>query len=302
MVMNVSLSKYSKMANVYQIITGRIAGMLEEGTVPWKKPWKGSQFTPKNLVSGKEYRGLNIFMLASAGFENPYWLTYKQSASRGGQVKKGEHGWPCIFWKPVQGRDKETGEKKNFPLLRYYTVFNVEQTEGFDYPKVEIPNLDFTPIEQCESLVEKMQSPPGIEHGGGQAFYRPPADLVGMPKQERFNGEEEYYSTLFHELTHSTGHESRLNRKEVAKRTYFGSSDYSREELVAEMGAAFLCGHTGIENKILGNSAAYISSWLGKLKDDKTLVVRAGAQAQKASDYVLGKELVVAGTEGNDGG
>lgn len=296
----------SSMSKVYQIITERIISLLEKGTVPWHKPWKGSENSPRNLVSSKPYRGVNVFVLQSAGYDAPYWLTFKQAKDRGGAVKKGQHGSPVVYWKWLeaskgnqdgeahddeeaqhsQSRGARRKQQRGYPL--YYTVFNVEQTEGVLYPKIETSTSNpFTPVELCERVVEGYHSPPTIEKTHPRAFYRPPADLVGMPKPEGFDRAEDFYSTLFHELTHSTGHASRLGRPGIMERTVFGDSDYSKEELIAEMGAAFLSGHCGIEQKLLENSAAYIDSWLSNLREDSRLVVHAAAQGQKAADYIL---------------
>ena len=202
---------------------------------------------------------------------------------------------PVVFWKWLEREQEntETGQTEtvNIPLLRYYNVFNVEQCEGI--PADKIPPLkearDFHPIDEAERTVQDMQQRPIIQHQAVQAYYRPSADVVNMPAAELFQSSEEYYSTLFHEMTHATGHESRLGRLDSDRLAAFGSRDYSQEELVAEMGAAFLCGHCQIENQTIDNSAAYIQGWLRKLKNDKRLVVIAAAQAQKAADFILGE-------------
>lgn len=284
------------MAGVYEIITERIIKLLEEGTVPWKMPWRVG--SPKNLVSGKPYRGLNSLILASAPYEQPWWVTFKQAHGKGGHVRKGEHGWPCVYWN-LFAKVNEEGKRERIPIIRYYTLFNVEQTEGVEYPPM--PEREFSPIEACVKVVEGMPNPPEIKQGGNQAFYRPPADLVGIPKPERFDSPESFYSTLFHELTHSTGHTRRLNREEVMKRNAFGSQDYSKEELVAEMGSAFLCGHCAIEPAVMESSASYIGSWLKKLRDDKKLVITAASRGQKACDYILDKSEDGSGEEATPG-
>ncbi len=280
------------MATPYDVITDRIMTQLEAGTVPWRKPWSAGGF-PRNLVSRREYRGVNVFLLSCAPYESPYWLTYRQAQELGGHVRKGEHGWPIVFWKWLE-REDEDGEAKRVPLLRYYTGFNLTQCEGIPAEKVpattKTPPLDFQPIAACEAVVQAMPSPPRLQHGFGQAAYSPPDDTVKMPSPERFTSAEHYYATLFHELTHSTGHKSRLARPGIADSVAaFGSPVYSREELVAEMGAAFLCGRTGIDTApVTENHAAYVAGWLRALKADSKLVVMAAAQAQKAADFILG--------------
>lgn len=278
------------MASVYEVITDRIVALLEKGTVPWHRPWGGSDHHPKNLVSGREYRGINVFLLSSAGYESSWWLSYKQAMDRGGNVKKDEKGCPCVFWNWFEKKDEQSDEVQKIPFLRYYTVFNAMQCEGIEYPELEERLNKFSLLEVCERVVMGMPNPPRIEHGGDRALYQPTSDTVRMPSSESFESPESYYGVLFHELTHSTGHESRLARPGIVENIVFGSRTYSREELIAEMGAAFLCGHTGIENKVIDNSASYIASWLDRLRNDTRLVVHAAGQAQKAADYILNRK------------
>lgn len=274
--------------NAYQVITDRIMELLEEGVAPWHKPWKGGG-EAMNLVSKRGYRGINRFLLNAASYASPYWLTFNQAKTQGGAIKKGEKSTPVVFWKLLEKEDQKTGEKKEVPVLRYYRVFNLEQTEGIEGPPAEdADEKEFTPMERCEKLVAAMPNPPKLQHLRQAAWYRPSQDLVNMPKPESFVSSEEYYSTLFHELAHATGHESRLKRPTLTDMAPFGSTNYSKEELVAEMTAAFLCGATGIANATIDNSAAYLNGWLKKLKKDNMLVVQAAAQAQKAADYIQG--------------
>ena len=255
----------------YHTITRRVIELLEQGVVPWHKPWSGGQAGhPKNLTSGKGYRGVNVFLLHCMGYESPWWITYKQAKDRGGHVRKGEKGSPVVFWKWLDKaeRDPDTGEvrDKRVPMLRQYTVFNVDQCEGIDAPALpDVPIHDFNPIEQAETIVQAMPKRPDIRHTEPRAYYSAARDFVNLPQPERFAQPAEYYSTLFHELTHATGHDSRLGRLTDQKQAAFGSGSYSREELVAEMGAAFLCGESGIVQDTIDNSAAYISNWLKRL-------------------------------------
>jgi len=282
--------------NVYQIITERVVKLLEAGVIPWKKPWDSTLGAPRNFATKKLYRGINVFLLSNHSFKSPYWMTFLQIAGMGGSVKAGAKATPVIFWKLLkQGAaatsvnadgDEQVGGD-TIPLLRYYNVFNVEQTNGITVP--EEPTRIFNPIEECEQIVSAMPNRPTIQHNGNKAFYSPPKDFVNMPAQEAFNSPEEYYCALFHELTHSTGHESRLKRSGITDCHHFGETDYSKEELVAEIGAAFLCGTAGIENRTIDNSAAYIASWLKCLENDNKLVVHAAAQAQRATDFILGQ-------------
>lgn len=275
--------------DVYQIVTDRVISLLEAGTVPWRKPWAGGEYQfPMNLASGKAYRGVNVWLLSCAGFGSPYWVSFKQARDRGGNVRKGEKSSLAVFWKRLDVDDKVTGERKFVPLLRYYNVFNVEQCDGLAYPKPEAKPDTFNPIAAAESIVEAMPARPEITHGEPRAYYRRDVDRVNMPAKQSFDVEAEYYSTLFHELIHSTGHESRLARL-ANESTNFGSSTYAKEELLAEMGASYLSASAGILHRTVDNSAAYVASWLRRLRDDRKLVVNAAAAAQRAADFILGK-------------
>jgi len=287
-----------ELATVYEIITERILEKLEAGTVPWHKPWSAAGGSPRNLVSGKEYSGINIFLLGCQGFTSPYWLTFKQAKTLGGSVIKGQRATPVIFWKWVErsSEDPETGETETqkIPLVRYFSVFNTEQCDGISHARLEAEQDEpapFNPIESAERIVADYPEAPSIfQDGRSAAYYRPTTDSVHMPKQETFDSEAAYYLTLLHEAVHSTGHESRLARPGVSNSTRYGSHEYSLEELCAEMGAAFLAAEAGIDTDgLMDNSAAYVASWLKALRNDKKLVVFAGAQAQKAVDHVLSR-------------
>jgi len=281
--------------NVYEIVTTRILAALEKGTVPWQRPW--TTHPPANLLTKKPYRGINVLVLRCAGFRSPWWLTYRQVQILGGHVRRGEHGSPVCFWKwvektPEDQEDDDDGEperlKFGIPLLRYYTVFNVEQCRGISrhLPPPKVSTVE--PIAAAERIVDGMPRPPRIRHRTLQAAYHPSLDLVTIPGIEDFTEPEAYYSTLFHELAHSTGHHSRLNRPTVTDACPFGSTNYSKEELIAEMAAAFLCAHAGIENHTIDNSSSYIANWHTRLSNDRKLLVQAASAAQKAADYILG--------------
>lgn len=270
----------------YERITGRITALLLQGTVPWHKPWKATTSWPRNGVSQKPYRGINVFLLLTMSYESPFWLTFRQALQLGGCVRKGEKSCPVVFWKPLKIKDKASGEEKQIPLLRLYHVFNVAQCDGLkDAP----PAIDEIVAAKPAEIVTAMPQPPAIKHGMTSAFYLPQEDCVGMPLRERFENENGYFATLYHELVHSTGHEKRLNRSTLAENNGFGSDPYCKEELIAEMGAAFLCGQAGIVERTIDSSAAYIQNWLQRLKQDKSLIVQAAAQAQKAVDFILGR-------------
>ena len=278
----------NKKTNAYQVITDRIIELLEQGTVPWHKPWQ-TFGEAMNIISKKPYRGINQFLLNCSEYDSPYWLTFNQAKKLGGSVCKGQKSTPVVFWKWFEVEDPDTGEKSEKPFLRYYRVFNLEQTEGIEAPAAsQEPTRQFSPIETCERIVRAIPNPPRIVHKKQAAWYSPSKDLVNMPKQNTFTSDEEYYSTLFHELTHASGHQSRLNRKTITEKAAFGSKTYAQEELVAEMGAAMLCGAAGIENRTIDNSAAYLQGWLKRLRQDNRLIVVAASQAQKAADYMRG--------------
>jgi antirestriction protein ArdC len=278
-----------KRASVYEQITERIIGLLTQGTIPWRKPWQIQTGLPRNLVSKKPYRGINVFLLHAMGYESPYWLTYRQALELGGNVRKGEKSCPVVFWKQLAIENKETGEDETIPLLRFYHVFNIDQCEGLRDLSASAETPAPLPSKPA-AIVENMPQPPAIRHGMRSAFYSPAEDVVGLPMRERFEHEQNYFSTLYHELVHSTGHASRLNRTTVTESAGFGSNPYCREELIAEMGASFLCGQAGIAERTIENSAAYIQRWLEQLRSDKKLLVQAAAQAQKAVDFILGTE------------
>ena len=288
------------MKSVYEIITDRIIAELEKETVPWKKKWKASGF-PKNLVSKREYRGVNTMILSMTSYSSPYFATIKQVNQLGGRVRKGEKGFPIIFWKYQEAKESlevvfasqedTVDEPRSAPILRYYTVFNVEQCQGLNGAIPEEVTISFDPIDECEKVVSGYTNRPEIKHMNGVACYKPLMDSLLMPKPESFETPENYYGTLFHELVHSTGHEKRLGREEIKTLSVYGDHKYSREELIAEIGASFLCNRTHIDiAHVFDNQVSYIGSWLKVLKDDKRMIVYASAKAQKAVDYILKNE------------
>lgn len=270
--------------NVYEIITDRILDALRGGVVPWRRPWSSS--LPKNLVSGREYRGVNVLLLQSTPFLSPYWLTFRQAKTLGGSVKRGVRGCPIVYWNVRE--NEEDGRKRERAFLRHFTVFNLEQCEGIEAP-APIERPAFNPIERCEEVLSAYQDPPLIHHGGSQAFYLPSQDRIQLPARGAFDRTEEYYSTMFHELVHSSGAAHRLARKGVVDGARFASHAYSKEELVAEIGAAFLCAHTGIAPQTFDNSHAYISFWMSALIGDSRMVIEASSHAAKAVDLIRGK-------------
>ena len=277
--------------SISQIVNEKIVEALKKGVIPWRKPWRQAG-VPSNFISKKAYRGINVFLLAMQGFASPYWLSFKQCAGLGGQVRKGEKATLVIYWKILER--KEAGRAgdgasviKKIPLLRYYQVFNVEQCEGLKIPEAVEGKLEFEPVELAEAVRDGYMDAPDYQERENSAYYSPARDLVNLPKKENFKSVPAYYATLFHELVHSTGHGDRLNREGFIDGASFGSDKYSKEELVAEFGASFLCGLCGIESE-LENSASYISGWMQKIAENEKWLVTSATQAQKAVEYMLG--------------
>lgn len=279
----------------YEVVTQRVIEAIENTkSIPWRRPWgahSGNVTLPCNLTSNKPYRGINIFLLSMMGYQSPFWLTFKQAKSLGGSVKRGEKGCPVIFWSVIEKKNSKTNEIEKIPFIRHTSVFNVEQCDGIEIRELsEIATATINPIEECEAIVAGYVNPPVIIHRQQQAFYSPSSDLVNMPKLEAFESAEEYYSTLFHELVHSTAHTSRLNRKLGKGLNFFGSESYSKEELIAEMGSSFLCAMAGIESKTLDNSVAYLQGWVSALREKPKMLIEAASQAQRACDLILGNQ------------
>lgn len=266
---------------VYEMVTNKIIEKLNEGTIPWRKPFE--EGTAVNWVTQKEYRGINRLLL-----DGGEYATFNQITKAGGKIKKGSKSHLVVFWKMLKIENEETEEEEKIPVLRYYRVFKVgEQTEGIKTKRKE-NDKQHNPIEEAETLIRNYEDKPLITSKNEGAYYQPDIDIVNVPKKNYFHNVHEYYSTMFHELVHSTGHQKRLSRTGVTNFDGFGSERYSKEELVAEIGASMLCGIAGIEHKTIDNSASYIQSWLQALENDKTLIVKASQQAQKSSDYIQG--------------
>lgn len=295
--------------DIYAEVTARIVAELEAGRVPWRRPWAiiAADGEPHNLVSGKPYRGWNFWSLLleaeQRGYASSAWLTFKQALDKGGSVRKGEKGTRILFWKAskYKAKDGETGEEttRRGLLLRYYTVFNVAQCDGLELP-TRAPRPEVPPLDAGEAILNGYAPRgPRIEYGGNVACYRPVADAVSLPRREQFKSPAAFYATAFHELGHSTGHHTRLDRDGIQNVAPFGSPTYSKEELVAEFCSAFLLAVAGIPNE-LENSAAYLRGWLDALQNDKRLLIHGAAQAHHAADYVLGRKAPGADAEGGE--
>lgn len=279
--------------SVYEMVTDRIIEQLENNIIPWQKPWTGVRSGAFNRISKKPYSLLNQMLLK---FDGEY-ATFKQWQDLGGHVRKGEKSEIVCFWKiqPVE-EEQEDGTKvvKQIPLLRYYNVFHISQVEGVE-PLQEEELHDIEPIEKAESILHDYWTKENIkvEHkAGNRAYYSPTFDMICLPLFEQFTSANEYYSTAYHESIHSTMKEDRCNRAEdrKGKNVAFGSEDYSKEELVAEIGSATILNIIGIETKSsFTNSAAYIQNWLSVLRNDVKFIVSASSKAEKAVKYILGE-------------
>lgn len=271
--------KWESRMTVYEIVTEKILESLRNGVAPWKKPWNGAG--ARNWETQRSYSGINVFLL-----EPGEYATFNQIQKAGGRIKPGEKGHLVVFWKLLEKKGSEVGDDDRadrVPLLRYYRVWEISQCEGL---KNRAKVTEHAPIPEAETVVSGFKNAPRIVSSGA-AWYRPEEDKVGRPDLGHFKEAAEYYCTLFHELVHSTGHPSRLGRF-VSGVAAFGSERYSKEELVAEMGAAMLCGHCGLAPATIENSAAYVGNWLAVLKNDPKMVVQAAAKAQAAANHILG--------------
>jgi antirestriction protein ArdC len=278
--------KQTEKKDVCQMVTERIIQQLEMGVIPWKQPWSGNE--PRNLVTMRPYRGINLLLLTSLGYARNYFLTFNQVKFLGGMVRKGEKSHLIVFWKRVTTEDKQTGEKSIKPFLRYYLVFNVEQCDNIPPEKIPVVvSLRHHPVEACEDIVINMPLRPIIQDTDQEAYYMPSTDIVNVPNMKYFEDIESYYAVLFHELIHSTGHQSRLNRKEIVENPKYGSEFYSLEELTAEIGSCYLYTKAGITPLKMQNQVSYIKHWLDVLENDMRFIVYAAVQAQKASDFIL---------------
>lgn len=282
------------MRDLYQTVTDRIVAALETGTAPWAKPYSQAKFgaMPCNAVTNRPYSGINVllyFISKAESFSSPRFLTFKQAKDAGGFVKKGQKGFPLYFFKPMV--KEEDGEEKKFAILREYTVFNVDQCENLPDHIRFGRKVDVTPKNQEQRNADadafiKATGASFKERKGMEPMYVPSIDKVLMPSWEEFHGSIQFYDVAFHELSHWTGHESRLNRN---LNNRFGTKAYAAEELIAQLSAAFLDAEFGFD--CVDTSASYIASWIELLKEDKRAIFKAASEAQKAADYLRGKAL-----------
>lgn len=271
--------------DVFAIVNTLIIQQLEQDVIPWKQTWRNLG-PPRNLITGRPYRGINHLLLGFLNYASNEFLTFRQVKDLGGSVKKGEKAHLIVFWHWPEKAIEEKEEERRKPILRYYFVFN--RTQCNNLPSVdEVPVTINDPIEVCEEIIARIPKGPEIVHRENEAYYNVTEDFINMPRLEMFFSSEEYYACLFHEEIHATGHINRLNRKEIVEPNVFASESYSIEELTAEIGACYLTSYAGIMPQGVMNHVAYIQCWLKRLKEDKRFIVYAAAHAQKAADYLL---------------
>ena len=298
--------------DVYKMAADAVLAAMERGTIPWRMPWtQGPGAIPRNLTTGRAYRGINVFLLAMAGYESPFWLTFKQAKERGGMVRKGEKSTTAVLWKQTKKRLRtpaeiaeakadghrvqhdEQGAYVVLVLARAFPLFNVAQVDGLtDVPEVDkVDDVKWSPEQAADQIASGYEDGPSVAEGGSSASYAQVRDHVQMPDRGRFTEATDWHATLFHELAHSTGHADRLNRPDLTGGHKFGTKGYAREELTAEMAAAMLCTVAGITTAPLTERhAAYVENWRHAIGEDPKLVVIAAQRAQKACDRILGED------------
>ncbi|GJM16898.1 MAG: DNA primase [Thermodesulfobacteriota bacterium] len=288
--------------DLYQEVTNKMIALLENGVAPWRCTWNQYGLA-RNFATGHVYTGINYFLMNLTPHPIPYFMSFKQVKAKGGKIRKGAKAEAVLFYKTLFKDDDENfvgydqatalkgmgAEVQTIPMLKYYNVFNIEDIEGIEFEIPEVELKENERIEKCEAIIKNLPNAPEyVFEDANKAYYAPKSDKLNMPDIKQFETAENYYSTFFHELTHSTGHSKRLNREGITKLNPFGSKSYSKEELIAEMGASFLSAYVGINyDEITENSAAYLKGWLKVLKADKKLIFKAAAEAQKAVDYIL---------------
>lgn len=274
------------MQPAYEIITNRIIEQLEKGVIPWQKPWK-SGLASCNFISKHEYQGINRLMTNMMGYTSPFWLTFNQAKTLKGSIKAKERGTPIIYF---DIKEKEVnGVMEKFIMVKYSTIFNLEQTT-LELPVVEPVTKEFAPIEVAEQIVTNYANGPRIEYKDTQTYYVPSTDTVNMLQRHNYLSPEHYYYCLYHELSHSTGHHSRLNREGISSDGLHSKHSYSYEELIAELSSSFLLNAIGLD--FIQQHSSYISGWLSVLKNDAKFVIKAASEAERSANYILGERAV----------
>jgi antirestriction protein ArdC len=276
--------------DIYTEVTNRIIEKLETGCIPWIKPWHTENTLDKNIKTGNEYNGINRIILGMSGYQSNVWASFKQWSDLGAKVKLGEHGTRIVFYKPVAGV-KVTSEGEEISYNSVFTtsyVFNAEQVEGIEIKQRDVEDKPFMNNVDIDNMV--LNTGASIRHSGNSAYYKRDDDFINMPVKSDFNSEANYYATLLHELTHWSGAKHRLDR---TKGKRFGDTAYAFEELIAELGSAFLCEKFAVKGDI--RHEGYIQSWLQALKNDNKMIFKASAYAQKSTDYLVNfKQLEIA--------
>ena len=277
-------------AEIHRLVADQVIEAMKTSGSDWVKSWSAPDgCLPTSMSTGKQYQGINLLLLGMAratfGYGSSHWATYSQWKKQGANVRKGEKSTTVIFYKPLNIRNKETGESETIPLLKTFSIFNADQVDGYDSPAV-VDSVDHTKLTQPETLADGLARRVGCEvryNDPSSAFYSPQHDFVNMPLATQFDTVADYAATLLHELTHWTGHKSRLDRKLVLKS---GAKDYAKEELVAELGAAMLCGSLGLSPAPRADHAKYLSHWLERLKDEPKVIFSAASKARAAADWI----------------
>lgn len=295
------MTAVSQKTDLYQKVTDRIIEHLEKGEIPWRKPW-GSYGLARNLATGHIYTGINMVLMNALPYAVPYYLSFKQVQEKGGRIRKGARAEQVFYFNivfkdlneqvisPEEARRRNQEEVKVYKFLKYFSVFNIQDVEGIAYDTPGLSLQAHEKLERCEAMILNMPNAPEMIHeDSNQAYYNKVHDYVNMPCIEQFKTPEDYYTTFFHELAHSTSHQKRLSRPGIIEPSKFGDKRYSEEELIAEMAASFLSAQVSIDyDPIIENAAAYLQGWLKILKEDKQFIFKVAAEAQKAADYVQG--------------
>lgn len=281
-------SKENDMLDVYQYVTDLMIDALEKNIIPWQKPWSGDEYeSPYNFSTGNPYKGINIILLRLCSRAKLYnrnvWIGYKQAAKLGGNVKKGEKATKVVKWNVLYEDKSKTVISGMYPIL--LSVFNIAQVDGLDLP--EIKRIKFNTIEKAVSIWDGMPNKPQLVHETQQGFYSPSKDLVNLPEADTFLTPEGYYATLFHEIVHSTHHKTRLGERNIGR---------AAEELVAEIGCAFLCADAGIIDKTIENSISYCQGWAREFKEKPRMILKTAGMAEKARAYILDIKLPMEAT------
>jgi len=272
---------------VPEIFTERVQAHLAAGQIPWRQPWHGGD-VPRNVLTGRQYTGLNALLLHCAGFASPYWLTYRQATDLGGTVRPGSKGQPVAYW-TWHDDPRRDREPHRYAALHYRTVFNALQVDGLTTLPTPEPSAAEV-MASCQQVIDDMPRKPRLHHNASRAVYDSGADVVRLPRPTAFATPAEYYATLYHEFAHATGHASRLGRPGLESAHYYGDAIYTAEELIAEMAEALICGHCGLTVEASLSQRDDAAGWSGLLAADPRLIVTAATHATKAVEFILGEK------------